>query len=106
MIAVVLDAAPIEYQALLTAEQRIKGATVTLSDLQVVMNQYWRQTKSAREKDKTNDESELTLAVFEGICFLIVIRKDINSLIVLTKRKQLTDSAEVVLTRNVLHVEK
>jgi len=69
LIAVVLDAAPIEYQALLTAEQRMKGATVTLSDLQVVMNQYWRQTKSAREKDKTNDESELTLAVFEGICY-------------------------------------
>jgi hypothetical protein len=30
MIAVVLDAAPTEYQAILTAEQQIKGASVNL----------------------------------------------------------------------------
>jgi hypothetical protein len=53
LIALVLDAAPQEYQSLLTAEQRIKGAGITLSNLEVVMGQYWRQTKSAREKSGT-----------------------------------------------------
>jgi hypothetical protein len=50
LIAVILDAAPQEYQSLLTTEQHIKGASITLSNLEVVMGQYWSQTKSAQEK--------------------------------------------------------
>jgi hypothetical protein len=65
MIAVVLDSAPIEYQAILTAEQEIKGASVTLSDLKVVMNQYWQQTSASRERSasesKDNDNLELNV---------------------------------------------
>jgi hypothetical protein len=70
LIAVVLDAAPQEYQSLLTTEQRIKGASITLSDLDVIMGQYWRQTKSAREKSGTSgDDSEFSLTTFDGKCF-------------------------------------
>jgi hypothetical protein len=82
LIAVILDAAPMEYQSILTTEQRMKGASVTLSDLEVVMSQYWRQTKSTRDKNGgENDDSEFSLAAafnrksnnrhkrFEGKCF-------------------------------------
>ena len=33
LIAVVLDSAPVEYQGLLTAEERLKGTALVLSDL-------------------------------------------------------------------------
>jgi hypothetical protein len=70
LIAVVLDAAPQEYQSLLTTEQHTKGASITLSNLEVVMGQYWRQTKSAREKSGTSeDDSEFSLVTFDGKSF-------------------------------------
>jgi hypothetical protein len=62
LIAVVLDAAPQDYQSLLAAEQRIKGAAITLADLEAAMNQYWRQTMSSKgNKEGGNDDSEFTL---------------------------------------------
>jgi hypothetical protein len=45
MIAVTLDAAPAEYQAVLTSEQRVKGVVLKQADLEVAMNQHWRQIK-------------------------------------------------------------
>jgi hypothetical protein len=47
LIVVLLTAVPFEYQAILTCEQqRLKGTNLKLSDLEVVMNQYWRQTET------------------------------------------------------------
>jgi hypothetical protein len=43
LIAVVLDVATQEYQAVLTAEQSIKGNQLTLHDLEVVMTQHYCQ---------------------------------------------------------------
>jgi gag-polypeptide of LTR copia-type len=43
LIAVVLDKSPNEYKARLTAEKRVKAASVTLKDLESAMNQHWRQ---------------------------------------------------------------
>ena len=68
LIAVVLDSAPVEYQGLLTAEERLKGTTLALSDLETVMEQYWRQTTSARTKNG-DDDSEFSLTAFTGKCF-------------------------------------
>jgi hypothetical protein len=70
LIAVIFDTAPQEYQIILTTEQCIKGASITLSNLEVVMEQYWHQTKSAREKSGTSgDDLEFSLATFDGTCF-------------------------------------
>lgn len=41
-IAIVMDAAPSEYQAILTAEQRAKGNEITLEDISEAMVQHWR----------------------------------------------------------------
>ena len=41
LIAVVLDAAPKEYQAVLTAKQRRQGVNLTINNLEVMMNQHW-----------------------------------------------------------------
>ena len=41
-IAIVMDAAPDEYQAILNAEQRAKGDDITLQDLAETMDQQWR----------------------------------------------------------------
>jgi hypothetical protein len=45
----------------LTLEQQIKGTALTLSDLETVMRQYWRQMKSKTDENES-DESEITLA--------------------------------------------
>ncbi len=42
LIAVVLDAAAKDYQAVLTCEQRVRGQSVTLLDLETAMNQHYR----------------------------------------------------------------
>jgi hypothetical protein len=59
LIAVVLAAAPPEYQSVLTSEQRRRGTQFTIEDLEAVMNQYWRQTDSVKGK----------LSTFDGYCF-------------------------------------
>jgi hypothetical protein len=50
LIAVLLDAAPAEYQGIWTTEQCMKDASVTLSHLQVVMNQNWCQVETKTKK--------------------------------------------------------
>jgi hypothetical protein len=72
LIAVVLDAAPAEYQAVLTAEQRRRGTDLCVADLEEAMNQFWRQNQSPRTggNDK-NDGNEVSLAAgdFGGTCY-------------------------------------
>lgn len=71
LIAVVLDSAPNEYQSMLTSEQRRLGATVTIEDLETIMNQYWRQTQTLKDKNgESEEDTEITLTVFEGFCFI------------------------------------
>jgi hypothetical protein len=71
LIAVVLDAAPSEYQALLTSEQRRLGTSLKIDDLEAVMGQYWRQTHSPIDKGgKELDDTEIVLTTFDGYCFI------------------------------------
>jgi hypothetical protein len=53
---------------MLTLEQRIKGAGVNLSNLEVVMGQYWHQMRSAWEKSGAGNEAEISLVAFSGTC--------------------------------------
>ena len=68
LIAVIFDAAPAEYHSVLTAEQRLKGDALTLSDLETAMNQHWRQVKSPKTND--GDGVEILLSAFGGVCYL------------------------------------
>jgi len=67
LIAVVMDAAPHEYQAVLTGEQRRLGAKLTMDDMEATMNQHWRQIKHERKSD--DGDNEFTLSAFQGTCF-------------------------------------
>ena len=67
LIAVVLDAASIEYQPVLTSEQRLRGDALTLANLESAMNQHWKQTKTTK---KDEDNNEISLSTFEGACFM------------------------------------
>ena len=68
MIAVILDAAPEEYHAVLTLEQRLRGDKLTLNDLETAMNQFWRQGKTPKTNDG-NDAAEISLSEFGGVCY-------------------------------------
>src|SRR5687767_9068436 len=50
MIATVLEKAPREYSTVLTCEQRVKGATLTMIDLAEAMNQLWRTMNTGTEE--------------------------------------------------------
>jgi hypothetical protein len=67
LIAVIIDAAPQEHQAVLTNEQLRLGTGVTVEHLEKAMNSHWR----AIHKDGNNlddDDNELALNVFTGAC--------------------------------------
>jgi hypothetical protein len=68
LIAVILDAAPMEYKSVLTTEQRAQGTNLTLADLETVMNQHWRQI-SHKNQEPGNGGTEITLSAFAGVCF-------------------------------------
>ena len=68
LIAVVLDAATVKYQPVLTSEQRLCGDHLTLEHLESAMNQHWRQVKSSKTHDE--DGAEISLVAFGGTCFL------------------------------------
>ena len=55
-IAVILTVAPKEHQAVLTIEQRSKGATLLMSDLEEAMHQHWWQIKKHYEDEEENDD--------------------------------------------------
>jgi hypothetical protein len=67
LIAVVLDAANKDYQAVLTCEQRVKGVSVTLLDLETAMNQHYRQIKGT--KPSHDNDKEINLGAFAGMCY-------------------------------------
>jgi hypothetical protein len=48
LIAIVLDVATDDYQAVLTAEQSSKGDDLTLNDLEMVMNQHYLHSQVCR----------------------------------------------------------
>jgi hypothetical protein len=48
LIAVVLDITTQEYQAVLTAEQSIKGNQLTLHNLETVMTQHYHQINQGK----------------------------------------------------------
>jgi Reverse transcriptase (RNA-dependent DNA polymerase) len=55
LIAIVLDVATDEYQAVLTGEQRAKGDDLSLNDLELIMRQHYRQIN----RSKTNRRSDV-----------------------------------------------
>ena len=67
MIAVVLDVAPDEYQAVMASEQSKRGNDLTLLDLEVIMHQNWRQLN--RKKIVRNEDNEVLLNAFAGNFF-------------------------------------
>jgi hypothetical protein len=68
LIAVVLDAANKNYQAILTCEQRVKGISVMLLDLlETAMNQHYCQIKGS--KPSHNNDKEINLGAFTGMCY-------------------------------------
>jgi hypothetical protein len=68
LIAVVLDAAPVEYQSAFTAEQSVKKEELTLLDLEVAICQhYWQKTQ--KKSMKKFEDNELLLTVYSGVCF-------------------------------------
>ena len=71
-IAIVMDAAPDEYQAILNTEQRAKGDDITLQDLAETMDQQWRslygQRKTKIITGNDGNDTEVALAAFAGKC--------------------------------------
>jgi hypothetical protein len=57
MIAVILDAAPPEYQAVLTNQQHAKGDALKQSDLEDAMNQHGRQLIKGKQLQKKKIQS-------------------------------------------------
>ena len=71
-IAIVMDAAPDEYQAILNTEQQAKGDKITLQDLAETMDQQWRslygQCKTKLITGDDRNDIEVALAAFAGKC--------------------------------------
>jgi hypothetical protein len=71
LTAIVLDAATDKYQSVQTAEQRNRGLSLSLMDLELVMGKYY--IKLTKKKSKCNkDETEVLLTGFQGACFACV----------------------------------
>mmetsp|Transcript_18815 Transcript_18815/g.23344 ORF Transcript_18815/g.23344 Transcript_18815/m.23344 type:complete len:1201 (+) Transcript_18815:436-4038(+) len=66
LIAVVMAAAPEQYASALTSEIRRQGSNLSLSDLEEVMDEQWRQTSAT--SDATESE-EIGLTTFGGTCY-------------------------------------
>jgi len=69
LIAVVLDAAPVEYQGVLTAEQRRHGKDLTLEQLEEAMEQHYRSIKDKVGSGSNNNRTEVSLVAFGGTCW-------------------------------------
>jgi hypothetical protein len=48
LIAIVLDTATDDYQAVITGRQSLNGENLTLNDLEVIMNQHHRKMKAKK----------------------------------------------------------
>ena len=74
MIAAILDAATDEYQAVISTERRIKGADMTVADLEVAMSEHYRQlSRASGRKSGTSSGGdsghEVVLSGFGGVCY-------------------------------------
>jgi gag-polypeptide of LTR copia-type/Zinc knuckle len=70
LIAVVLDAAPSDYQSILMIEQRLHPTDLKLEHLGTCMNQYWQQTALVCKSDENEkDKTEVALLAFNGKCY-------------------------------------
>jgi hypothetical protein len=67
LIAVVIAAAPKDYQGVLTNEQLRLGGQLKLTDLHKAMNALWRSLGGS--KSGGGDHDELALSAFDGYCF-------------------------------------
>ena len=56
LIAVVLDKSTKDYKAVLMVEQRVKGTSLKLEDLELAMNQHWCQIGTNDEANKKSNE--------------------------------------------------
>lgn len=66
LIAVILDSAPAEYQAVLTSEQRFKGSDLKKEDPEGAMHQHWRQLRKGASA-AADDDNEIILSAI--VCF-------------------------------------
>jgi hypothetical protein len=70
LVAVVMSAAPNEYASVLTTEQRVKGAALTLEDLESTMDVHYRLLYPRNvSNDRQDDGEEIGLSAFNGVCF-------------------------------------
>ena len=69
LLAAAIRAAPRDYKAIITCEQRIRGTAVTMNDIESAMHQHWRSIKGTSRKTRNEDDEELTLSAFDGVCF-------------------------------------
>jgi hypothetical protein len=69
LITVVLNAAPKEYQAVLTNEQLRLADALSLEHLSVAMNAHWRNINKSIAQ-KSEGENEIVLSAFAGVCFV------------------------------------
>jgi Zinc knuckle len=68
LIAVELDIATHECQAVLTPKQSIKGDKLTLYDLEVVMTQHFCQLYQGKVV-RNDEDGEVLLTAVNGVCF-------------------------------------
>ena len=68
LMAVVISAAPHEYQAVLTSVQLHLKEAMTIDDLSDAMNAYWRAIEGDNKKSEETS-NKIGLAMFGGTCF-------------------------------------
>jgi hypothetical protein len=68
LFAVVMAAAPMEYQAALVAEQRHQGNILTLDHLREVMGTLYRQLYGTNFSYGEEGSTEVSLSNFMGTC--------------------------------------
>jgi Zinc knuckle len=69
LIAIVLDVATDDYQAVLTVEQSSKGEDLTLNDLDMVMNQHYCNLNCRKKMKKINDDGKMLLIGANVTCY-------------------------------------
>lgn len=55
LIAIILNAAPNDYQEVLTIEQRVQEYMLIIADLESIIYHHWRQFKVGKEEEKTTN---------------------------------------------------
>jgi hypothetical protein len=92
LFAVVMAAAPMEYQAALVAEQCHQGNNLTLDHLCEVMDTLYRQLYGTNRSHGEEGSTEVSLSNFMGTC--VTCRKKGIKLVNVIKRKQIIQIME------------